>query len=493
MVSGIRSIRCGAPRRAWPLVALLATVSGCGRAGGEPAAQRLQGPSNQQPPSVVTGDESLVTPNLAPSDVVGRIERLRALGRFEEFIDAALVAADEQPDRAALQLHNGEALLASGRTSDCEASAKRAAVLAADRAEWELAVQALKLWATARLRQSKSLDDASLWAALEKLPPSDASVQMLKHWRDALGQRTPYRVAATGTEPVELQPAAAARGTIPFELAAVQAKANGVAMPRVFIDTGAQYTLITAEAARAASVQFGHSATQLIGFAGLVARPGVIESLDLGDLILYDVPVMVGDSTPLLANAGQMSLGTELMHHVRFHIDYPARRVTAEPADRASAKRPSDPIWEIPVWTFSQICLARGQFDGGPMARVLVDTGDRAGTFVSYRWARRHMPNLRGVSTAMVFRLKKRNMTLDRLDLGSQTLSDWPVLDTIPPELDRLNQVDIILGHDLLWPYQLSIDLPGRVLQLRPGTGPAADVGAQPPAEADKRRNDDTR
>jgi hypothetical protein len=64
-------------------------------------------------------------------------------------------------------------------------------------------------------------------------------------------------------------------------------------------------------------------------------------------------------------------------------------------------------------------------------------------------------------------------MTLDMLELGSQSLATWPVADTMPADLDRLNQVDVIVGHDLLWPYQLTIDLPRRVLELRPGTGPS--------------------
>jgi hypothetical protein len=51
-------------------------------------------------------------------------------------------------------------------------------------------------------------------------------------------------------------------------------------------------------------------------------------------------------------------------------------------------------------------------------------------------------------------------------------LADWPVHDTMPTELDRLNQVDVMLGHDLLWPYQLSIDLPARVLHLHAGSNP---------------------
>jgi hypothetical protein len=259
---------------------------------------------------------------------------------------------------------------------------------------------------------------------------------------------------------------------VPFELNAVQARVNGVPQPLVFIDTGAQHTLMSAAAAEAAGVQVGTAATQLVGFAGLKARPGLLEKLELGNLVLYDVPVMVGDSAPLSALAGQMSLGTELMHHVRFRIDYPGRRVTVEPAGQRDFRRQAPPFWKIPLWTFSQVCLARGQTADGTLARVLVDTGDRAGTFVSYRWGRRHLPPLQGPTTPVIFRFRKRNLALESLDLGTQSLSAWGVQDTMPGELDRLNLVDILLGHDLLWPYELTIDLEARVLELRSGTSP---------------------
>lgn len=473
-----------------PLVILVAGIAGCSRAGGLPEGRLSANSQDARPPAADSIDETIQTNEAPPPDVVSRLERLRALGRFEEFIDGALRAAEEQPDRAALQLLKSEALLATGRLTECESSAMRAAMLACDGAEWDSSAQALKLWSTARFRQSKSLDDARLSELLPKLPPGNTGVQMLEFWRNFLGGRTAYRLASAELKSVELKPADAARGTIPFELAAIQATANGAPMPLVFIDTGAQHTLITAEAARTAGVTFGTSGTQLVGFAGLTGRPGVIETLELGDLVLHDVPVLVGDSLPLVSLSGQMSLGTELMHHVRFHIDYPARRVTAEPARRVSVKRMPQPIWDIPVWTFPRICLARGQLAAGPMARVLVDTGNRAGTFVSYRWARRHMPQLRGANASLVFRFKKRNMTLEMFDLGSQSLATWPVTDTMPAELDRLNLVDVILGHDLLWPYRLTIDLRRRVLELRPGTSPPANEPQGSPSNVEVRRDD---
>jgi hypothetical protein len=178
------------------------------------------------------------------------------------------------------------------------------------------------------------------------------------------------------------------------------------------------------------------------------------------------VPVLVGNSPPLVALKGQMALGTELMHHVRFTIDYPARRVFAVSAAAPRATRAKPPTWEIPLWTFSQACLARGQLPDGAMARVLVDTGDRAGTFVSARWARRNLPEFQRPPATVVFKFKQRNLRLAELALGSGSLRDWPIVDTIPKVLERVDTVDLLLGHDLLGSYEVTIDLEQRVLQL---------------------------
>jgi predicted aspartyl protease len=135
----------------------------------------------------------------------------------------------------------------------------------------------------------------------------------------------------------------------------IAATVNGTPLSRVFIDTGAQHTLITKAAAREAGVTLGSSEVQLVGFARLKARPGFVDTLKIGNLTLHDVPVLVGDSTPLVAAKGQMALGTELMHHVRFTIDYPRSRVIAQPADSPVAPTVGQPSWEIPLWTFSNI------------------------------------------------------------------------------------------------------------------------------------------
>ncbi len=452
--------------------AAVLALAGCDRAGGalETARVSAAASSRQEPAATPEADEQEPAAPEASNEpeLIARLERLRKAGQFEAFIDATLNAAQEQAGNGPLQMLATEALLAAGNNQAAEASALVAATLVADD-DADACGQALKLWATARFRQQKPLDDPQFVALLAKLPADEPGAQTLRFWQASLGGRIPFRLtAAHDAGPIEIPATRAAPGSVPAELSAIEARANGVALPLVFIDTGAQHTLLTVAAARAAGVAIGSAATHLVGFARLNARPGTIETLELGGLTLHDVPVLVGDTAPLEALQGQMSLGTELMHHVRFTIDYPSRRVLAEAANVRHAE-PSTPIWEIPVWTFSQACLARGQLAGAAMARVLVDTGDRAGTFVSARWARRHLPNFQRSTSSLVFKVKPRNLSLDVLELGNQSLHDWPVSDTIPKNLERLDLVDVLLGHDVLGPYQLTIDLPQRVLQLRAG------------------------
>ncbi len=447
-------------------------AAGCSRAGGATDSQSRARAIR----SAAETPEGTALSN----DPASRLERFRTAGQFEELIEASLDAVNKNPDNLVLQILRIDALLAAGRNNEAEHAATGAALLATEQAAPAFAAQAIQLWTIARLRQAAPLDSSKLASVVRRQPGDEPTARMLCFWQQALAGRSPYRFAEPASPIAELPLASAAAQSLPYELAAVQATVNGNMLPLVFIDTGGQHTLMTTAAARASGVRLGDTSTQLTGFVGLSAQPGLIQTLELGSLVLHDVPVLVGDSPPLVAARGQMSLGTDLMHHVRFTIDYPSRRVVAQ-----SANTPRDDdspaVWSIPIWTFSQVCLARGLMRNGRAARLLVDTGDRAGAYISYRWGRRNLPQLEGPSASMVFRYKKRNLVIDSLELGTGSLTNWPVVDTIPPELDRLNLVDIMLGRDLLAPYQLTVDLPGRELALRPGA--AASTATQDEGE----------
>jgi hypothetical protein len=465
------------------LAVAIAALAGCGRAGGTSEGVPASLPAQHAPLEAAPGVERVAHRALAPAadlaEPIPSIERLRKRGQFDEFINAALNAADDQPERADLELLKTEALLAGGNPAAAEACAERAATLAFDSGAQSLAVSALKLWILARFRQAKPLDSDTVAELAVQLPSDDSGAQMVRFWIEQLADRAPY--ALGGVEEnmqAEIPLTRAAAGTIWADLNAIEARANGVPLPMVFIDTGAQATIMTRRAAEKAGVLTGPSAAQLVGFAGGEARPAVLETLDLGELVLHDVPLLVADTPALMTANGQMGLGTELMHHVRFTLDYPARRVLAERADRPSSVTDREPGWDIPLWTFSQTCLARADDLDGTAARVLVDTGNRSGSFVSAGWARRHLPQFQRPTSSLIFKFRHQGLRLDTMSLGTSTLRNWPIIDRLPSELERLDLVDVLVGRDVLWPYRLTIDLRQRVMRLR--GGPQSPV---PPVE----------
>jgi hypothetical protein len=457
-----------------------ACAAGCGRAGGpsdEVPVRLTAAASAAQQPAAAQDPPAPLEPAL--DDPVGRLEVWRKAGQFDAFVEGALQAATEEPDRAKLQALKAEAQLAIGALVDAEQSAERAASLALAQGDDALAVMALRLWVTARLRQGQPLSSETIAPLVSQLPENDPAAQVVRYWGKTLSDRVPYTLAGGDAgEPVEIPLTKAAVGTIWADLNTIEARANGVALPMVFVDTGTQHTIMTRRAAENAGLRLGANGTALVGFVGLAAQPAVLDALELGELTLFNVPVLVGDSPALVAAKGQMALGTELMHHVRFTLDYPGRRVLADRAARPPAAHDTDPRWEIPLWTFSQACLARAETARGT-ARVLVDTGNRSGAYLSARWAQRHLPQFQRPGSAMIFKFRQQGFVLDTMELGNCPLVNWPILDRIPRDLERLDIVDVLVGRDLLWPYRLSIDMHRRVLRLDGGPEspiPAADA-----------------
>ncbi|MGD9724064.1 MAG: retropepsin-like aspartic protease [Pirellulales bacterium] len=481
---------------AWIVVAAVAVVAtGCGRAGGtggavppgatgapaEPTAHaEPPGNTRAQPdrPAHHGAHLELVAPaeheSAAPyGEPYRALDALRRQGRFDQFVDGAMNAAAESPDSAPLQWLRGEACLALGDNDGAKSSALKSATLALDAnddtQDDHLAVRALRLWLTATLRQGEPLDAAGVEPLLDRLPAADDGTRLVRFWIAALADRQPYEtLGSERPEPAKLVPTHAAEGTLWAEMNAVEVTANGATLPMVFVDTGAQHTIMTRRAAQLAGVPVGAANAQLVGFRGLAAQPAVLDSLELGSLKLRNVPVLVGDSLPLVTANGQMALGTELMHHVRFTLDYPQRRVLAERADKPTALHASRSSRQIPLWTFSQACLARGETPRGP-ARVLIDTGNRSGTYVSARWARHYFPQFRVPAANLIFKFRHQGLMLDRMDLGNAVLVNWPILDRLPNDLERLDLVDVLIGRDMWWPYRVTIDMTQRLLILDGG------------------------
>ncbi len=422
-----------------PILCLVAlALAGCTRAGGAASA---------------TDDAAFRGAATARAD---ELERGRSRGDFAAFAAESVAAADRFPHDARLRVLAAEGLLAAGNTRAAEADALEAERLAGLTSE-EVSSAAIRLWATARLRQGLPLETAQL----ARIALDDPALQTVLAWSDLLAGVAPFQIETSADVVVEAPLSEAATGSLAAELLAINGAANGTPCKTIFIDTGAQHTVMTRAAAEAAGVRVQPGDIELAGFASATAEAGLIEKLELGSLTIRNVPVLVGDSPALTAADGSMSLGADILYHLRVTLDYPERRVTIEPASASvtTTDESASTAWRIPVWTFSRLPLAEGTAAGGTPLRVLVDTGDRSGTYISYRWGRREIPQLAGAHSGMVFRFKKKDLTLPPIELGGRAIADWPVVDTLPKELDRLDVVDLMLGHDLLKRFRVILDL----------------------------------
>ena len=372
----------------------------------------------------------------------------------------ALDRADRAPGDAAAQLAKIEALLALGRRQAAEVAALELAVQIAELAD-RLAIgaregatgdggaregatgdiaqpdvtigrqlaAALRLWTTARLRQAQPLDDPRIAAHLERLR-GEPALAALRSWSESLAGRAPYRIASGSlAATLELKRSSVWSRFRSRQLEGLEATVGDVTLDRVFVDTGAQHTLLSPDAARAAGVTSGGRASEMVGFATFEAVPGLIRELRLGDLVVRDVPVFVGDSPALARAKGQMLIGTDLLCHLRFTLDLAADRAVIEPAATAAPLGPHAPPggWQVRLWPLVQTCLAEARLDGGAYARVLIDTANWEGTYVSARWARRHDISLDAQRYLRWMPLEPASGPSIGLEFDGRSLGDHPV------------------------------------------------------------------
>jgi hypothetical protein len=450
---------------------LTALLAACGRhvGPGRPA---------ERPVHAALADGALAVP--APGGLSltsSQVARLRGAGQLEQFVVQALDLARREPDNLPARALQLEALLASGQNLQARRTALELWQQAARASGVEQARLAQKAWTTATLRCGLPLDVPGVARLLERDPEYSADVAALRFWRSALGGRAPYRLAAGGHPSVELPLArqTVVVGGLPYQIDGLALNVNDHAIPMALVDSGAQFTLLDERAARAAGVTPGSTTTTLTGFVAASVRPALVRRLTIAQLELLDVPVLVGRWAPLDQVQGQMAIGTDLMHHLRFTLDPQRLRVEVAAAAGPPPPVPAD-SWQIPLWTFSQACLAEGRLASGKNARVLIDSGNRLGTYVSARWAGGERAATENRSLPWHQRPHPCELQLTGLTLAQRRFDYHLVRNRLPADLERLDLVDVLVGHDLLAGRAVCIDLARRRLILsHSSTSPAAD------------------
>ncbi len=222
----------------------------------------------------------IIRPLFADGELIDQVS-------FAQSMLATLERAGRAPADAEAQIAKIEALLALGRAP----AAEQAAVDLADRIALaagsvsqpagdasahsrQQTTRALRLWMLARLRQALPLDDPRLNVHLDRLS-AEPALSALRFWTASLAGRAPYRFAS-GSLPAELE---LKRSSVwsrfhSRQLESIQATIGRLTLPVVFVDTGAQYTLLSAAAARSAGVVTAEQSSEMVGFATFGASPG---------------------------------------------------------------------------------------------------------------------------------------------------------------------------------------------------------------------------
>ena len=415
------------------------------------------------------------------------LEYLKLLGRYDRFVELAQRLAKDHPDYPPLLLSQADALLARGNTGEAERLAGQVALgqHGSARRMNSITAEALQIWSLARLRQGKPLADPALGAALDGRPWRRPELEVVEYWRRNLDGARPYELAeGKGVSALEFRSASVLFGLAPYKMRGISIRVNDVEVPLAIVDTGASHTLLSTSTAEAAKVRIGTNGRTAAGSLAFTARAGFVEKLQIGDLVLRNVPVNVGNPPPLVMTAAKAALGVDLMHHLRFTLDYANDKVLVEPAWQAKDAAPKHPdaVWDIPLYTFSDHCMAQARVADGAYARTLIDSGNFAQTLVWPTWAKQNMLNHPGpVGSLLVYSMTDPQRMLKGLRLGDRTLPAWPVMDMPPITLDGIDLLDLLMGHDLLSQYKVTIDMQRRRLRLlSPGEKFAPPVGRKP-------------
>ena len=412
------------------------------------------------------------------------MELLFQNGRYEEYLAAAAAAAAHFGDDPRALRAAAHAALASGRYADAEDFARKTVAAAnLNPGAWaNEAGKAVRIALDSRMRRGLPFAAADAPDLLDGVFVSQ-ELTTLAVWRDALAGAKPYELASppAAAADLEFKSATPIFGFIPSAMHGIEIALDGHAMPLAIVDTGAAHTLISSSFARSAGLVLLGPKIAASGSMAFTAQAAVVKELTIGSIKLRNVPVNVGDPPPLQMTQAKAALGVDLMHHLRFTIDYPKGRVRVRPA---TAPEPADPdAWDIPLYPFAEHTFAEAKLKSGASARTVIDSGNFAATLVWPRWGHEHIPgHAKPAKDLAAFVGGKPVTEVVGLTLGGKALPPWPGLDMPPMTLEGVDLIDLLMGHDLLSQYVATIDMQGRRLRLKSPGG--TFVPPQPPDQA---------
>jgi hypothetical protein len=291
------------------------------------------------------------------------LETADGLFRDGKFDDAERAYSDllkQEPKNFHITLRMGTIALFNNRLTEAESKLRQALELQPKDAT------AKKLLAEAYYRQ----DDFDHAAVLLRETGQDVAATKLASFH---GQR-PYAMQLNAT-PV----------SVPFAvtdpLPIVRLRVNGGDPVDFIIDTGAPEVTVDRALARERGIQdFGSTTGTFAGARQAPVHHGRLDSLELGGLVVRNIPVGIMDLSGLgRAMFGGRRIGgvigTVLFYHFRTTLDYPGKRLVL--AQRHGAKSPmAGSAHSIPFWLAGDhFMVAWGKVNEAGPVLLFVDTG----------------------------------------------------------------------------------------------------------------------
>jgi len=308
----------------------------------------------------------------AGGESVARADSLFHAGRFEEAAGAYGEVLAVEPENGRALWGAGEMALLENRLDDAEDLLRRA-------------VEALPEEKRPRVLLAESLYRRDRFG--EAAPPlRQAGREAFAEQLESFGGAAPYQITGPSDSTV-----------IPFlvtdPLPYVSLRVNG-REGCFLIDTGGPVLGMDPAFAESAGVElFGEEEGLFAGGARAMYRYGRADSIGLGAFTVKNVPVHVKPvRLPPTACGGGPAvgvIGTVLLYHFHFTLDYPEerlvlRRRSDERSERWSREGAREGVHAIPFWMAGDhFMVAWGTANGAGPFLFLVDTGLAGGGFTS--------------------------------------------------------------------------------------------------------------
>ncbi|AMY11424.1 putative PEP-CTERM system TPR-repeat lipoprotein [Luteitalea pratensis] len=409
---------------------------------------------------------SLVTSSVGTEDLSLHAETLWSTGHFEE-AHARYTTALTLDARYPAALHGiARVLDARGKTADALVAVERAiegdpevaeyhhtrAYLLERLGHYDVAADELERYL--RLLPEKGFKD--------QIRLARARMKFLRHF----GERTPLSMGEDVVTQVHVIPFREER-----EKLFVKARINGRINTDLVLDTGAEMTVLSEDAAQRAQVySVAETLSAGVGDVGLrrlkLAR---INKLEIGTLTIEHVPTMIKDPPLKKFPTADIDAFSPLAVGLSMRVDYEKKQVIVA---RTLPKAEGTATMEAPLW-MHRLATVRGRLNGDRPAAFVIDTGGQA-ISISRTAAigleqlgrfRRIPLKVYGSSgwDRDAFLLPGVDLEVDDVRMAQTSLV---VLNLRAPSVLLGYELGGILGHKFLSKYRVSLDIDEGLMRL---------------------------